>query len=971
MALAARSGATRVRVPSAGLHGRMRLRCVMALPPPPTISGAILGRARFLWAPLSTRDIRSTLVGRAAFLWTPGTASMHGRMTLVCNPTFRMAPAAMRSRMTIACSMQPPAQPVQITGALAGRMRIGWTLGLRATMRSAAVFRAVPKVRARMMSGGAFAWTRPAVFVNGYSYRARIVVPASSIKFTGALSFVMPIVETTQTQFCTVANGGLVQSSTGRDIRFETLAGVKLSHILDSYDPAAGKIVAWVRWPALTAGSDNSLYCYIGKAGLSASEADPAGAAADFLQWLNPLTGADQTGLTGRSLTPTSVATGDLSLGVAGDFDGSTSVAQAAPWAGFGGWSAITLDVWYKADTDAVGDTRNIFAQGPKTAPELHSISLIWRAHSSNDTTVLKVIQGNVTCGTTVTTQATAVSVANKQTANRTHVALRWSSGGNSGIPQIALNGVDVALSFTQGGTGTVAVKSGNLMLGDGPSTAALPGLKWKGLIGPVRLRASKISDLLLQTEHASQADPKSFYGFGGWDAAADSNLAPVAVPEPPFDVANNTATSLDVLANDFEPDGDTKSIATGSVTVPSHGTASISSGKVLYTPASGYDGTDSFNYAVSDPSGKRSTGKVRVTVAAAVSTTDDGWHPPLVGNYSGGTTAWESKMFQSHRTCSVMGTFGMGGKNAQGQTLMSSIKASNASASLGDWITAGRRVSLTVPLSADEIPLATRFTKITAGDYDNIYKKLCSDLKDLGCTNPIFRLGHEATNSGWPWSLNLDMNTANNDDTDNFKNWRAAWRHVSDVLHTALPNCLLDFCCFDECKITNPATGVQFYKHPDLWYPGDDYVDIISNDCYCPAAFYTGAGNTQINSATATKAQVKAFFDQGQHGPNDSYPRGPNTWYNYARSHNKRVSVPEWGVRNGKDCQWWIYWVWWYMLNDWAPHFTYNYYFNEGDAELVSNAGVESANYPKTIAMYKATFGGTAAVWTNKDLLP
>jgi CshA-type fibril repeat protein len=72
----------------------------------------------------------------------------------------------------------------------------------------------------------------------------------------------------------------------------------------------------------------------------------------------------------------------------------------------------------------------------------------------------------------------------------------------------------------------------------------------------------------------------------------------------------------LDVLANDK---GNGLSI-TG-VTTPAHGTASIVSGKVAYTPTPGFVGNDTFDYTIVDSFGVTDTGTVTVTVPAALTT--------------------------------------------------------------------------------------------------------------------------------------------------------------------------------------------------------------------------------------------------------------------------------------------------------------------------------------------------------------
>ena len=87
--------------------------------------------------------------------------------------------------------------------------------------------------------------------------------------------------------------------------------------------------------------------------------------------------------------------------------------------------------------------------------------------------------------------------------------------------------------------------------------------------------------------------------------------------PTAAADAANTgreLPVDVDVLANDGDPDGDP--LAVESVTQPQHGTASIQpSGKVRYTPASGYEGSDSFTYTVSDGRSGTASAGVAITV--------------------------------------------------------------------------------------------------------------------------------------------------------------------------------------------------------------------------------------------------------------------------------------------------------------------------------------------------------------------
>ncbi len=93
-------------------------------------------------------------------------------------------------------------------------------------------------------------------------------------------------------------------------------------------------------------------------------------------------------------------------------------------------------------------------------------------------------------------------------------------------------------------------------------------------------------------------------------------NDAPVAVDDVVVTVTDEPAT-VSVLANDTDIDGDV--LTTASVTTPANGTATIeANGSVTYTPATGFAGTDAFEYVISDGVGGADAGSVSVSVLSS-----------------------------------------------------------------------------------------------------------------------------------------------------------------------------------------------------------------------------------------------------------------------------------------------------------------------------------------------------------------
>ena len=90
-------------------------------------------------------------------------------------------------------------------------------------------------------------------------------------------------------------------------------------------------------------------------------------------------------------------------------------------------------------------------------------------------------------------------------------------------------------------------------------------------------------------------------------------NDAPIASPQS-ASTAEDTSVQVTLVGSDV--DGDT---LTYSVTTPAqHGVVSLVGTTATYTPATGYAGTDSFGFTVTDPAGATSSATVSLSVSAA-----------------------------------------------------------------------------------------------------------------------------------------------------------------------------------------------------------------------------------------------------------------------------------------------------------------------------------------------------------------
>lgn len=104
--------------------------------------------------------------------------------------------------------------------------------------------------------------------LSGYSYGKTITIQGSKISGT-VTNFPVLINITSDNNLRTTANGGHVQSASGYDIAF-TLPDCNtiLPMQIEKYTASTGELVAWVKLPSLTSGSNQIIYMFYGKTGV-------------------------------------------------------------------------------------------------------------------------------------------------------------------------------------------------------------------------------------------------------------------------------------------------------------------------------------------------------------------------------------------------------------------------------------------------------------------------------------------------------------------------------------------------------------------------------------------------------------------------------------------------------------------------------------------------------------------------------
>jgi len=175
----------------------------------------------------------------------------------------------------------------------------------------------------------------------------------------------------------------------------------------------------------------------------------------------------------------------------------------------------------------------------------------------------------------------------------------------------------EVKLSKTGGETWTVG-KQGTFILSINDQVESLGGSDdlWGTTWRPSDLEDGRFSLLITNTGgsvHFDEptADRDSVLGVDHIRVkvyyTTNQNEDPIAVDDSIGDVYNDVGTNLDILNNDYDPDGELNLDSITIIQDASHGTTSVQTGYVGYTPNEDYVGSDSFTYTVDDNEGATS----------------------------------------------------------------------------------------------------------------------------------------------------------------------------------------------------------------------------------------------------------------------------------------------------------------------------------------------------------------------------
>jgi len=251
-------------------------------------------------------------------------------------------------------------------------------------------------------------------------------------------------------------------------------------------------------------------------------------------------------------------------------------------------------------------------------------IAANWR-HSNDNLTNAKEISGSEITSTALNVNATEETSEPNHAGNAGGKSVWWSwTAPNSGNVTITTAGSDF--------DSILGVYTGNSVFDLTPIAS--------NDNDPNGGRTSRVTfDAVTGVDYKIAVD-----GFDGARGEINLNLTQqeVSVNNPPV-AANDSATvgfesstTIAVLANDTDSNGDELSIAGFSSRSSQGGTISRSGNGLRYTPADGFSGNDSFRYSISDGNGGIDSATVNVTVLEAPN------QPPVAVNDSA-TVGFES----------------------------------------------------------------------------------------------------------------------------------------------------------------------------------------------------------------------------------------------------------------------------------------------------------------------------------------
>jgi len=197
----------------------------------------------------------------------------------------------------------------------------------------------------------------------GYGFGKQLLINSSQVSGSTDLSDFVMLVNFTDNDLRTTANGGNVENASGFDIMF-TLADctTPLDHQIEEYNPTTGELIAWVKVPTVFATSNTNIHMYYGNSSVSADPStssvwgaeyagvwhmnqSPAGTAPQITDY----TSNTNNGTANGSMTAADLVSAQIGNGI--DFDGSNDFIDCGADASTDIGGDLTVSAWMNSTT--------------------------------------------------------------------------------------------------------------------------------------------------------------------------------------------------------------------------------------------------------------------------------------------------------------------------------------------------------------------------------------------------------------------------------------------------------------------------------------------------------------------------------------------------------------------------------------------------------------------------------------------
>ncbi|MDT8401237.1 MAG: DUF2341 domain-containing protein, partial [Bacteroidales bacterium] len=355
-------------------------------------------------------------------------------------------------------------------------------------------------------------------WLTGYNNRIKITILSSEISgITSHLDFPV-LVNTTMPELRDYANGGYVANANGWDIVFSEDHISILDHQIESYDNATGELVAWVRIPELSPGSNYEFYIYFGSIWLDSDLSAESTWSEDYVSVYHLHDGLEDATSSGNDGTNNGSFNGTGKIADAREFNGSSHYIDLGNPSEFNfSTSDWTVSAWINT-TDNFQN--NIFSNGGDDQGGIRYV-LASSETGSAGTAVLTTDDNDdkyqAISSSGLTNNGQWHYVVGKREGNRIYIY--HDNGGPEDVTTI------------RAGYNLSGTSQKNALIGAGISQQYGTIIKYfDGLIDEVRVQKVARSNGWIQTEYANQNSPSTFCQFGSLEIPNDDPCGAISL---------------------------------------------------------------------------------------------------------------------------------------------------------------------------------------------------------------------------------------------------------------------------------------------------------------------------------------------------------------------------------------------------------------------------------------------------------